>query len=68
MTYHTLLATLEDVRQRMQRHPTQVVASVAGVHANTARAVRNGVNTNPTIGVLNALQRALDSIEGVEHD
>ena len=65
---HTLIKPLADLRERMVKHSSYRIAKVSGLAPNTVRAIRNGVNLNPTIGTLNKLAAALDSMEGVEHD
>ena len=67
-TYFNLLNTVFKVQERMQKHRTADIARVSGLHRNTVRQIRNGINRNPSIETLNAIHRALDSMEGVEND
>lgn len=59
---------LGDLRERMQRHKSTVVARASGVHVNTVRAIRNGVGTNHELHTLAKLHDALDAMEGKEND
>lgn len=66
--YFNLLNTVFNLKQRMQKHRTVDIARVSGLHRNTVRQIRNGINRNPSIDTLNAIHKALDSMEGVEND
>ena len=68
MTYFNLVKTIFDLQARMKRHRTSEISKVSGVHVNTVRAIRNGVNLNPTIGTVQQIHDALDAMEGVEHE
>lgn len=67
-TTRTLVKPLADLRGRMVKHKSTAIAKASGVHINTVRAIRNGVNLNPTLSVIERIATALDSMEGVEHD
>lgn len=68
MTFHTRIEPLEDLRNRLPKHKIVEVARVSGVHRNTVRGIRNGVNLNPTHAIISKIRDALDSMEGIEHD
>lgn len=65
--YFNLVDTIFNLRERMQAHRSTDIAKASGVHVNTVRAIRNGVNLNPTIGAVQKIHAALDSMEGVEN-
>ncbi|QDP59281.1 MAG: hypothetical protein Tp136SUR676911_20 [Prokaryotic dsDNA virus sp.] len=66
--YKSILDTIFNLTERMKRHKTMDIARASGVHRNTVRSIKNGVNKNPSVDTLNAIHKALDSMEGVEHD
>jgi transcriptional regulator with XRE-family HTH domain len=68
MTYFNIVKTISALQERMRNHHTNDIAKASGVHPNTVRAIRNGVNTNPTIGVVQKIHDALDAMEGNEHE
>ena len=68
MTYFNLVKTISDLQTRMKRHRTSEISKASGVHVNTVRAIRNGVNLHPTIGTVQQIHDALDAMEGVEHE
>ena len=61
--YYTLIEPLADIRKRMQKFHTYQIAEVSGLHPNTVRAVKNGLTTNPTLGTLSEIGKALDKLE-----
>ncbi len=65
---HTLIKYYDQVRNRARRHSPTDLSRVSGLHSNNIAAIQNGTNRNPTIGTLKALDMALDSVEGFEHD
>lgn len=68
MTYFNLVNTIFNLQERMKKHRTIEISKVSGVHSNTVRAIRNGLNNNPTIGTVQQIHDALDAMEGVEHE
>jgi len=60
---HTLIKTLEDLRERMQAHRSTDIANKSGIHVNTVRSIRNGVNLNPTIGAIAKIEEALEELD-----
>lgn len=68
MHYQPLHKTLNELRERMKKHPTAQIARVSGVDIKTCRAIRNGLHKSPTVPTLNKIGLALDSVEGVEND
>ncbi len=60
---HTLINELENLRQRMQQHRSSDIAKRSGIHVNTVRAIKNGVNLNPTIGNLVKLYKTVTRME-----
>jgi len=61
--YHNLVDTIFNLRERMHKFPTAKIAELTGVHPNTVRSIRNGVNTNPTIVVVQKIHNALEQLE-----
>lgn len=61
---HTLIKQLESIRTRMQQHSSYEIAKLSGLAPNTVRSIRNGVNLNPTISVLDRINEALEKLEG----
>lgn len=69
MTTLNLTEALENLRKRMAAHPTQKIADAAGLTVPTVRAVRKGVNVNPTITTVQRIHDAvgrLDIIKAAE--
>lgn len=60
---HTLIKQLESIRDRMRQHSSYEIAKLSGLAPNTVRSIRNGVNLNPTIGVLDRINEALEKLE-----
>ena len=60
--------TLNHLTKRLKRHHSSKVARASGVHVNTVRAIRNGVNTNPLTQTVEKLNAALDAMEGRNDD
>ena len=68
MTYFNLVKTISALQTRMTQHHSTDIAKASGLHPNTVRAIRNGINLNPTIGVVQKIHDALDAMEGIEHE
>lgn len=60
---HTLIKQLSHTRTRMHQHSSYEIAKVSGLAPNTVRSIRNGLNLNPTIGVLDKINEALEELE-----
>jgi hypothetical protein len=60
--------TLNEIREALQDRRLSVIAERTGIHENTIRAIRDGKNTNPTLGVFSVLSDYLKGNAGGDDD
>lgn len=57
MSTHTPLIPLERIQRLLRKEVTREVSRATGLHYNTVRNVRDGVQCNPTMRVMEALSQ-----------
>ncbi|CAB4172645.1 hypothetical protein UFOVP1470_49 [uncultured Caudovirales phage] len=59
------MLTISEIRERLKDRRPNIVGDVTGLSYGTIAGIRNGVNQNPTLKVMQSLS---DYFEGIKND